>query len=220
MPFRPRFVTLDCYGTLIDFQLARVAREVLGGRLDAEDAPGFLRAFSAYRLNEAMGHWKPYRDVIAEALRRAMDRYGVDRRDGDAERIYQAVPTFGPHPEVPAALAALARRYPLVILSNAASEQIPHAVARLGAPFAGVYTSEQAGAYKPRLAAFEYLLDRLGCGPSEIVHVSASLRYDLLAAHDLGIGDTVYVNRGYEPSAPGFGYREVGDLSQLPRLFA
>jgi 2-haloacid dehalogenase len=114
----------------------------------------------------------------------------------------------------------LARRYPLVILSNAAQERIPQTVARLGVPFQAVYTSEQAGAYKPRLAAFEYLLDQLGCGPAELVHVSSSLRYDLMPAHDLGIGDKVYVNRGYEPAAPGFGYREVADLSQLPPLLA
>lgn len=62
MPLRPRFVTFDCHGTLIDFQLARVTREVLGDRLGAEQAPGFLRAFSAYRLDEAMGGWKPYRE--------------------------------------------------------------------------------------------------------------------------------------------------------------
>jgi 2-haloacid dehalogenase len=41
-----------------------------------------------------------------------------------------------------------------------------------------------------------------------------------LPAHDLGIAGKVYVNRGYEPSAPGFGYREIGDLSALPRLLA
>jgi 2-haloacid dehalogenase len=218
--FRPRWVTFDCYGTLIDFQLSRVTREVLGDRLDAAVARDFLEAFAAYRLDEAMGDWKPYRDVIAGALRRAMGRYGLDHREGDAERIYRAVPHWVPYPEVPAALATLARRYPLAILSNAAQEQIADTVAKLGAPFQGVYTSEQARAYKPRLAAFEYLLERLGCGPSEIVHVSSSLRYDLMPAHDLGIGDTVYVNRGYEPAAPGYGYREIGDLSALPRLFA
>jgi hypothetical protein len=38
----------------------------------------------------------------------------------------------------------------------------------------------------------------------------------------LGIDDKVYVNRGYEPSAPGYGYgyREVSDLSGLPRRLA
>ena len=218
--FRPSYVTFDCYGTLIDFRMSRVAEEVIGDRLDDEVAQDFLQAFAAYRLDEVMGDWKPYRNVVADALRRAMNRYGLDYRDADAERIYEAVPTWGPHPEVPAALAVLVQRYPLVILSNAAEEQIPHALAKLGAPFHEVYTAERAGAYKPRLAAFEYLLDRLGCGPSDIVHVSSSLRYDLMPADDLGITAKVHVNRGYEPAAPGYGYQEIRDLSGLPRLFA
>ena len=82
----------------------------------------------------------------------------------DAKAIYEAVPTWGPRPDVPQPLAALAQRYPLVILSNAADDQIMHNVDQLGAPFHAVYTAEQAKAYKPRLRAFEYMLEQLGCG--------------------------------------------------------
>jgi 2-haloacid dehalogenase len=92
-------------------------------------------------------------------------------------------------------------------------------VAQLGAPFHAVITAEQARAYKPRLAAFEYLLERLGVGVGEIVHVSSSLRYDLIPAHDLGFPNTVYVNRGYEPSVPYYGYREITSIAELPGLF-
>jgi 2-haloacid dehalogenase len=102
-----------------------------------------------------------------------------------------------------------------VILSNAADEQIASNVDKLGAPFHAVFTAEQARAYKPRLAAFEYMLDRLGCGPQDILHVSSSVRYDLMPAHDLRVTNKVYVNRGYEPSTPYYGYHETGDLSGL-----
>jgi 2-haloacid dehalogenase len=85
--FRPRYVTFDCYGTLIDFRMSRVAEEVIGDRLNDEVAQDFLQAFAAYRLDEVMGDWKPYRNVVADALRRAMNRYGLDYRDADAEPI-------------------------------------------------------------------------------------------------------------------------------------
>ena len=78
------------------------------------------------------------------------------------------------------------------------------------------YTAEQAQAYKPRLRAFEYMFDQLGCAPEDVLHVSASLRYDLMSAHDLGIEHKVYVNRGFEPSTPYYGYAEIRDLSGLP----
>jgi FMN phosphatase YigB (HAD superfamily) len=42
-----------------------------------------------------------------------------------------------------------------VILSNAMNERIHSNVSKLGAPFHKVYTAQNDGAYKPRLAAFE-----------------------------------------------------------------
>ena len=127
-------------------------------------------------------------------------------------------PSWGPHPEVPEPLAVLAENFPLVILSNAADEEIRGNVEKLGAPFHAVYTAEQAQAYKPRLQAFEYMLGELGCGPQDIRHVSSSVRYDLIPAHDLRVTNKVYVNRGYEPSTPYYGYHEVKNLSGLPPL--
>lgn len=217
--FEPKYVTFDCYGTLVWFQMDRVTREVMGAKLPAAVVDAFLETFEAYRLDEVMGDWKPYREIIDAAFRRATRRHGLEYQPSDAAAIYEAVGTWGPHPDVPAGLARLATRYRLVILSNAADDQIPGNVKQLGAPFHAVLTAQQAGAYKPRLAAFEYMLDRLGCSPDDIVHVSSSLRYDLMPAHDLGIRNKVYVNRGYEPSTPYYGYREITKISALPDLF-
>ena len=149
-----------------------------------------------------------------------MKVHGIDQRPSDATAIYEDVPNWGPHDDVPAGLAELAKRYPLVILSNAADSQIQSNVDKLGAPFHAVFTAEQAQAYKPRLAAFEYMFDQLGCGPEDIVHVSSSVRYDLMPTYDLGVKNKVYVNRGYEPSTPFYGYQEIQQITQLPSLFA
>ena len=74
-----------------------------------------------------------------------------------------------------------------MILSNASDNQIQSNVEKLGAPCHAVLTAEQAQAYKPRFRAFEYMFDTLGCGPEHFLHVSSSLRYDLMSAHDLRI---------------------------------
>jgi 2-haloacid dehalogenase len=217
-PFHPRFITFDCYGTLIDFRMADAARDLLGHRLDAPDMARFVRDFAAYRLDEILGDWKPYDQVIHNALERACRRNGLAFRPEDARAIYERIPSWGPHPDVPAALAKVAKEFPLVILSNAADEQIMANVATLGAPFHAVFTAEQANAYKPRLRAFEYMLDRLGCGPQDVLHCSSSFRYDLMPAHDLGIRDKVWVNRGHEPANPHYGYVEIKDLPGLPAV--
>jgi 2-haloacid dehalogenase len=116
---------------------------------------------------------------------------------------------------VPAGLSRLAREFPLVILSNASNDQIGHNVGRLGAPFHAVYTAEMAQAYKPRMQAFEYMLDGLGCGPEHMLHVSSSYRYDLMTTHDMRFGMRAFVNRGHEPLIPYYGAVEVPDIGGL-----
>jgi 2-haloacid dehalogenase len=91
-------------------------------------------------------------------------------------------------------------------------------VALLGAPFHAVFTAQQAQAYKPRMQAFEYMLGKLGCQPADLLHVSSSMRYDLMTAHDLGIRDKVFVNRGHDPGNPYYGYTEVRGIDGLAAL--
>lgn len=214
--FRPRYITFDCYGTLTYFQMTPIARERFAGRVPADRLDRFITDFSAFRFDEVLGPWKPYREVIADSLERTCRRWGIAFDPEEAHEYYEAVPEWGPHPDVPGPLARVAEAYPLVILSNASDDQIQSNVDKLGAPFHAVYTAEQARAYKPRFQAFEYMFDQLGCGPEDVLHVSSSIRYDLLPAHDLGVANKVYVNRGYDPVTPTFEYHEITDIGGLP----
>lgn len=215
---RPKFITFDCYGTLTRFRIGDMTREMVADRVPADRIEQFVRDYAGYRIDEVLGPWQPYADVIANAMERTCRRWKIEFRPGEARAIYEAVPTWGPHPDVAAPLARIAARYPLVILSNASNDQIQSNVDKLGAPFHAVFTAQQAGAYKPRFRAFEYMMDQLGCGPTDLLHVSSSLRYDLMSAHDLGIRDKAFVARGHEPSTPFYGYHEIEDIGGLPGL--
>ena len=214
--FKPKYISFDCYGTLIYFEMAPIAQRLFADRITPEQMPQFVKDFSAYRLDEVLGAWKPYSEVVRNAVTRLCKKWGLEYRDEDSVTIYKAVPTWGPHPDVVEPLKKVAAEIPLVILSNAANEQINSNVANLEAPFHAVYTAEQAQAYKPRLQAFEYMIDNLGCNPEDILHVSSSFRYDLMSAHDIGIKNKVWVNRGHEPANPFYGYTEIKDISGLP----
>jgi len=217
--FKPKYVTFDCHGTLIYYAMADAARSLYGEKLDELCMQRFITNFAAYRLDEILGDWKPYEEVVHNSLERSCRKNDIAFRAEDARWIYEQVPRWGPHPDVPAGLAKVAKEIPLVILSNAMDAQISHNVAKLGASFHAVYTAEQAQAYKPRFKAFEYMLDMLGCGPEDIVHCSSSFRYDLMSAHDLGIENKVWVNRRHEPANPYYGYVEIKDISGLPGVF-
>ncbi len=216
--FKPKYISFDCYGTLTNFEISANTRSMFASRVKAVDMDAFLRDFASYRLDEILGAWKPYRDVIVNALLRTCNRWGVSGTEADGEALYHLVPTWGPHADVPPGLSRLAREFPLAILSNASDDQIGQNVAKLGAPFHAVCTAEQAGAYKPRMQAFEYMLDRLGCGPEQVLHVSSSYRYDLMTAHDMRFGLRAFVNRRHEPYAPYYGAVEVADIPAVAGL--
>jgi 2-haloacid dehalogenase len=216
--FRPKYITFDCYGTLTRFRMSDMTREFFADRVAADKMDAFVADYSAFRFDEVLGAWKPYAEVISDALERTCKLWRVEFRRADAQAISEAVPSWGPHADVPEPLAKVAKQYPLVILSNASNSQINDNVAKLGAPFHAVYTAEQAQAYKPRFQAFEFMIDKLGCSPAEILHVSSSLRYDLMSAHDLHFGARVFVNRGHGPGNAEYGYREIQDIGGLPGL--
>ncbi len=217
-PLSPKFITFDCYGTLINFEMAPAARRVYGARLSPEVMDGFCESFRGYRLDEVLGAWKPFDEVVHNAVERSCKAWKIPFDPADAQAIYAEVPTWNPHPDVPAGLAKVAKEIPLVILSNSMTDLIPHSVAKLGAPFHAVYTAQEAQAYKPRMKAFEYMLDMLNCGPEDILHCSSSPRYDLMTCYDMGITNKAFVNRGHEPPNPAFQYHEIKDIGGLPGL--
>ena len=219
LDFEPKYITFDMHGTLIRWHIVDMTRKLLADVVPADQMDDFIESFTWQRLDEVLGPWKPFSGCdprLAPQDPGALQPPLPARPT--ARPSWTRVPTWGPYPEVPAALRALASRYPLVILSNAADNQVMSNVEKLGAPFHAVYTAEQAQAYKPRYQAFEYMFNQLGCGPKDVLHVSASPRYDLMVANDLGVTHKVHVNRGFEPSTPGYGYYEVNLLSQVPPL--
>ncbi len=218
MALRPKYISFDCYGTLIYFEMGPVARKLYADRVAAADMDGFVADFSAYRLDEVLGAWKPYRDVVEGSLRRTCKKWRIEYRDSDTATVYAAVPTWGPHPDVVEPLKRVAAEYPLVILSNSMIDLIPASVTALQAPFHAVYTAEEAQSYKPRMQGFEYMLDQLGCGPEDVLHCSSSFRYDLMTAHDMGFTMKAFVNRGHEPANPYYGYHDIKDIGGLPGL--
>lgn len=219
MTFRPKYISFDCYGTLIRFRMTEMAQAHFGDRVSAENMPRLIEDWAQYRFDETLGAWKPYRQVLINSVERLCKRWGLEYDDeAFGTSVYESVPTWGPHADVPGGLAPIADKIPLVILSNASNDQIQRNVDQLGAPFHRVYTAEMAQAYKPRMQAFEYMFDQLGCGPEEMMHVSSSFRYDHNTAKDLRFGCQVFVGRGHEPSNAHYRDIEIPHIGCLPAV--
>jgi 2-haloalkanoic acid dehalogenase type II len=125
----------------------------------------------------------------------------------------EALPSWAPFPEVPAALEeARGRGWRLAILSNTDRDFIEASKRKLGAPFEVTVVASEIGSYKPALGHWQAFEREVGRLPD--VHVGASHFHDVAPASGLGL-PTVWVNRLAEHGDPP-PTREIRDLAPLP----
>jgi len=215
----PKYITFDCYGTLIDFQLTKTTKEILGERAASADLKRFLVVFRDIRFYECHAPYQRYSDLLRTSFKKAMDQCGLRYKNSDGDRLVAAVPTWGPFPDTKPILDRLGQHFKLVIISNAEDDMIAHNVANIDVAFYDVITAEQARAYKPTPPIFYYALRRLGCNKEDILHVAQGFNYDIMPAHGLG-WERVWINRNGRPgNQEDYGpYTELPDLTGLPAL--
>ncbi|MCL8011342.1 haloacid dehalogenase type II [Streptomyces sp. AS02] len=214
-------VTFDAYATLINFELGPTTLKVLEDRLDLDnlDVDEFLDDFRVMRFQAVLEAYRPYHEVLHSSLRNAMRLHGLEYRETDGEALVDAVPTFGPWPEVPAALRKLKTKYEIAIISNSDDNLIARNVENIGVEFDYVITAQQAGAYKPDRQAFKHAHRTMGVEASQVIHVAQGWEYDHIPTRDLGLKRRVWINRyGRKGSADYQPYDELPDLSGLPKL--
>jgi 2-haloacid dehalogenase len=223
---RPEWLTFDCYGTLIQWDegLTEAVRRILAKRGPASvDAGEFIRIYDGHEhaLEEERPH-RSFRDVSAEALRRAMQELGLAYEAQDAEILTSGISRMPPFPEAVAALGALKRQgHRLCIISNTDDAIIAGNVAQLGCHIDRVITAEQAQAYKPSPRIFAHAHAALGVSKEDIVHICASPHLDLVAARDTGFR-CIWIDRGTGRKAPSdyVPDRIFPTLDHVPALFA
>jgi 2-haloacid dehalogenase len=197
---RPKWLTFDCYGTLIQWDEGLIAavRSILAKQPCASiDPEEFIALFDRheYALEQLRPH-RSFKTVSAESLRHAMDELKLNYQTGDDELLTSSISRMPPFPEVVAALGALKRMgFNLCIISNTDDDIIAGNVGQLGGPIDRVITAEQAQAYKPTRAIFAYAHAQLGVTKDEVVHICASPHLDHAAARDIGFR-CVWIDRG------------------------
>lgn len=198
---RSRWVTFDCYGTLVDWQagLTSVLSPLAGGR-----AAELVRAYHATeRCVEQQRPHKPYKDVLVTALVRAARSAGLPLSEGEARALPQSWTAMRPFPDTEALLAELrARGYRLAVLTNCDDDlfEVTHRTFRH--PFDLFLTAERVRAYKPapwHFRAFELIT---GARRGEWVHVACSWYHDIAPARTLGV-NRVWLDRERTGDDPG-----------------
>jgi len=208
-----RWATFDCYGTLIDWE-----RGIQGAFLtlwpDA-DPERLLARYHDVEPRVQEGRGIPYRQVLAEVLRRVAEQEGLPLRPEDEPALAASLPTWPAFPEVPAALAgARARGWKLAILSNTDPDLLAASLEHIGVPVDLQITAAEAGSYKPAPGHWDRFFEQSGADRARHVHVGASLFHDIVPAGEMGLR-TVWINRlGEATNLPRDA--ELTDLTELP----
>jgi 2-haloacid dehalogenase len=218
-------LTFDCYGTLIDWEtgILTALRPVLERVGVGSDDQALLELFGRLESTVQKEPFRPYRRVLAEVLRRMGGELGFLPTESEAGSFGASVAEWPAFPDSVEALAHLASRYRLAVMSNVDDDLFRASAARLGDPFGEVVTAEQVRSYKPARAHFDEMLRRLGTPLDRVLHVAQSLYHDVAPARALGFA-CVWVNRrigkggtGATPAAQATPDLEVPDLATLVR---
>ncbi|MGZ8693662.1 MAG: HAD-IA family hydrolase [Gaiellaceae bacterium] len=204
---RDRWATFDCYGTLIDWsggircELVRVFGE--------EQAEEQLERYHELEPALQVGGARSYREVMTEAMR------GLGAPETEVSGLAEALPSWGPFPDVRAALEdARTRGWKLAILSNTDRDFIEASMSRIGVPFELAIVASEIGSYKPGHTHWSRFFEETGAAREGHVHVAQSHFHDIVPANELGLR-SIWINRNGERHEPP-PTRELADLSRLP----
>ena len=204
---RDRWATFDCYGTLIDWN-GGIRREL--ARVFGDDrADERLARYHELEPALQVGGTRSYREVMTDAMR------GLGAPDEEVSGLAEALPTWGPFPEVrPALEDARSRGWKLAILSNTDRDFIEASIERIGVPFELAIVASEIGSYKPGHAHWSYFFEETGAPRDTQVHVAQSHFHDIAPTSELGLR-SIWINRyGERRESPPT--RELADLSRLP----
>lgn len=209
---RTKWVTFDCYGTLIDWETG--IREFFRRALGRED---LLDEWEERQYRMIQGPYRRYADVMRESLRATLEARGLTYRAEVGEQFVRALPTWRPFAETNPALERLrAAGLKLGIISNIDDDLLAQTVKHFTVPFDLLVTAEQARGYKPGDGGMRLALARIALPPAEVTHVAFGDRYDLATARSCGM-QVVFVNRHGKKPATGVD-AEIPDLSLLPDI--
>jgi 2-haloalkanoic acid dehalogenase type II len=217
----PSAIAFDCYRTL--FQNAPADWERTFGEICLEQrltvsGPDLWDRWKTYEVNfratrlspgpdGALPPFRSYRQAWGECFARVFKDLGAraDPRAAAAACV-RHMAARQPYPETAAAVAALAERTKVAVLSNADDDFLRPCLSALKSDFAAVVSSESARVYKPAPGIFLALLDRLDLEPRTVWFVGDHLHEDVYGSAAAGMS-AIWINR---PARDGYYAGQVG----------
>jgi 2-haloacid dehalogenase len=211
------WVTLDCYGTLIDWERG-IADALLPLAAKGTDRRALIERYIEIEAEvEKAGPGLRYREVLDRASRTLLEEKGGPLPAGAVSPLPASLPAWPAFAEVPEALRELRRRgHRLAILSNTDRDLLAASIRNIGVEPDLAITAEDVGSYKPARGHWREFEKRTGAGPGETIHVAASLYHDIRPTTTWGYRN-IWIARRIEALRGASPTRILPDLARLPQ---
>ena len=215
-----KYITFDCYGTLIDWEGGiRAAVKKLVAKNDfILGLDGISDKYINIEFQVEAEKYRKYHEVLQLSSKKLFKQEGFGISDKDALEFADSIFSWQPFPETHDVLTDLKQKgYKLIILSNIDNEIIEKSIELMKVSFDGVVTAEDVGSYKPTHGHWEEMLKRFNAQKEKVLHVAASYIHDIIPAKEQGF-DTIWINRNREQPTreirPNLEFKDLSPLSK------
>ncbi len=192
-------ITLDCYGTLIDWE--RGMKSALKGLIENRglsfDIESLPQRYIEIEMEIEREDYRKYRDVLAIGVRRLFEENGIKLTSQEENIFVDTIIRWPPFEETTEVLRRLKEKHKLVILSNIDDDLIQHSIRLIGVDFDGVITAEKVKSYKPSYGHWKNMMESSRVPKEYVIHVAASYEHDIVPAKELGFA-VAWINRKSE----------------------
>jgi 2-haloacid dehalogenase len=216
-----RWITFDCFGTLIDWRSGFFdLLSPIGGDRTEE----LVRAYHKFerQLERDRPHM-PYRNVLKEGISRAAEVMGLSISNVQKETLAKGWGTQKVFPDVEPALAGLrADGWKLAVLTNCDANLFLQTERSFLRPFDLVVTAEEVADYKPSLAHFNHFWRVSGAEKRDWIHVACSWYHDVKPARGMGVR-CIWLDRdrtGEDPTMASMRIESAAALQDAVRQLA
>jgi 2-haloacid dehalogenase len=190
-----KFVTTDCYGTLIDWE--KGIGDAFQKEADRDgltiDRNAILERFFEAQAQIMAGSYELYAEVLRRAAVTVAEEMDWTIEPSRAQFLPDSVARWQPFRETNAAMDRLKERYDLGIISNIDDKLLGISRRHLRTDLDLVVTAQQVRSYKPDNTHFRECARRLG-GKKGWVHIASGYETDVAPCLKMNV-PVIWVNR-------------------------
>jgi 2-haloacid dehalogenase/putative hydrolase of the HAD superfamily len=198
VPKDMKWVTTDCYGTLIDWEkglLDAFSAEAEKDGFSFEPQP-LLARFMEVQAEIMAGSYELYAEVLRRTAVKVAGEIGWELEPSRAQFLPDSVERWQPFREANAAMDRLGKKYNIGIISNIDDKILGISRRHLRTELDLVVTAQQVRSYKPDPVHFKECARRIG-GKKGWLHIGCNYENDVAPVLKMRV-PVIWVNRHKE----------------------